>query len=78
MRLCLLAFVAGCWWLQQQGRLPAWPGFLPVVVLAMAWLAWRRAHARAVAIVLALTLGAGWAAWRAAKKKLDALEQDSP
>ncbi|WP_423196619.1 MULTISPECIES: DNA internalization-related competence protein ComEC/Rec2 [unclassified Cupriavidus] len=75
MRLCLLAFVAGCWWLQQQGRLPAWPGFLPVVVLAMAWLAWRRAHARAVAIVLALTLGAGWAAWRADQRLADWLPE---
>lgn len=81
MRALLLAFVAGCWLLQQQGALPAGRDWLlgacAVAMLActLAWVAVRAAatprrpwvrHARlAAGIVVALAVGFGWAAWRA-------------
>lgn len=55
MRAVLLAFVAGCWVLQQQAALPsAWPWLWPsaagAIGLAGAWLLlrWRRRHGRGV------------------------------
>lgn len=81
MRALLLAFVAGCWLLQQQGALPAGRDWLleacavAMLACALAWVAVRPAakprkprvtHARlAAGMVVALAVGFGWAAWRA-------------
>lgn len=72
MRLILLAFVAGCWWLQQQGSLPrggaAWAlaaaGFA-AAALALRMRARRPAWSRAALIALSVLAGLGWSAWRA-------------
>ncbi|MGE8363494.1 DNA internalization-related competence protein ComEC/Rec2 [Cupriavidus sp.] len=70
MRLILLAFVAGCWWLQQQGSLPrgavAWWLVAAGVAVAMLALRVRRSGwARAALIALSVLAGFGWSAWRA-------------
>ncbi|WP_223851287.1 ComEC/Rec2 family competence protein [Cupriavidus pauculus] len=42
MRACLLAFVAGCWWLQQQGALASWHGYVGAMAGVLVWaLGWR-------------------------------------
>jgi len=81
MRLFLLAFVVGCWLLQQQ---PALPGARAAFVLAAAALVLallsaaclyrgRRAPlaARGMACLLGLLAGFGWAAWRAEQRLAD-------
>ncbi|MCA3185223.1 MAG: DNA internalization-related competence protein ComEC/Rec2 [Cupriavidus sp.] len=76
MRLLLLAFVAGCWLLQQQGTLPRRAEWLVGCALAvgLAGAAWASARLRrrwaphvqlALAAALAVLTGLGWAAWRA-------------
>lgn len=72
MRLILLAFVAGCWWLQQQGSLPrggvAWglaAAGLAAAVLALRWRTRHRRWARAALLALSVLAGFGWSAWRA-------------
>ncbi|KJK23570.1 hypothetical protein UB46_14875 [Burkholderiaceae bacterium 16] len=70
MRLILLAFVAGCWWLQQQGSLPrgtsAWWLVAAGVAVALLALRGRRSgRVRAALIVLSVLAGFGWSAWRA-------------
>src|SRR5207253_3703720 len=72
MRLFLLAFVAGCWWLQQQGSLPRgstlwWMATAGGVAAALALRlrAHRPGWARLALLALSLLAGFGWAAWRA-------------
>lgn len=76
MRLLLLAFVAGCWLLQQQGTLPGRAEWLAALAVAvgLAGATWASArltgrwvrHGRlALGAALALLVGLGWAAWRA-------------
>ncbi|WP_338011409.1 ComEC/Rec2 family competence protein [Cupriavidus sp. IDO] len=76
MRLILLAFVAGCWTLQQKADLP------PATVLrvlacvigtcALCLAGWRRRlPVRALAIALAFASGFGWAAWRSEMRMHD-------
>lgn len=71
MRLILLGFVAGCWALQRQGSLPADSalGFASAALaILVVWLVrygrtTRLAHG--LAILLAVSAGFCWAAWRA-------------
>src|SRR5512134_317372 len=79
MRLSILCFVAGVWWLQQQPALPdaAWGWAVAALGLAAAALrpadaAWRLAR---TALVNAgcLALGFSWAAWYAQLRLADAL-----
>jgi competence protein ComEC len=79
MRLGILCFVAGAWWLQQQAALPelAWPGAVAIAGVAMAGI---RPRGRALGaarrlIVLAgcCALGIAWAAWCAQQRLADAL-----
>lgn len=71
MRLILLGFVAGCWALQRQGSLPADSalGFASAALaILVVWLVrygrtTRLAHG--LAILLAVSVGFCWAAWRA-------------
>ncbi|RZT42569.1 DNA internalization-related competence protein ComEC/Rec2 [Cupriavidus agavae] len=68
MRVLLLAFVAGCWWLQQQGALPsAWWLLVAACAAAAACAVGRlRAPVRWTAgVALAVLAGFSWAAWRA-------------
>lgn len=80
MRAVLLAFVAGCWLLQQQAALPAWWSWASVMGGAGVWWAarWRRVgprggcgpaltpwDMRAAVVVMAMAAGFGWGAWRA-------------
>lgn len=77
MRLTLAAFVAGCWWLQQQAALPDRRAALVLASAALVLLAPCLARAtgrwpfaaswppRACQWVLAALCGFGWAAWRA-------------
>ncbi|CAG9165758.1 ComE operon protein 3 [Cupriavidus laharis] len=74
MRLILLGFVAGCWALQRQGRLPAAStlGMAVLVLAALAILAVRLVRrrpaswkARGLAVLLAVSVAFCWAAWRA-------------
>ncbi|HMM47580.1 MAG TPA: DNA internalization-related competence protein ComEC/Rec2 [Thiobacillaceae bacterium] len=71
MRLFLIAFCAGVWWLQQQASLPAlrWLGLLPLMA-AILWMPRSsRLHVevgrRLGVALLGLALGFAWAAWRA-------------
>jgi len=66
IRLAILAFAAGCAWLQTRATLPdlAWAGLLPV----LAWLAWQVPVVwarRAFVLLLAFCAGLFYAAWRA-------------
>lgn len=72
MRVTLLAFVAGCWWLQQQAQLPPWQYFAALSVVALLL---RRDHPRVFVIVVALTLGAGWSTWRSSQRLADWLPE---
>jgi len=78
MRLFLLAFVIGCWLLQQQPALPgARAAFLlaaAAVLLSAVCFYWgRRAPLAAcgMACLLGLLAGFGWAAWRAEQRLAD-------
>ncbi len=69
MRMTILGFALGVWWLQRQGMLPEWPalGGLAAVIMACAVLAWivrghRPALSRAACILGALLAGFAWAA----------------
>jgi competence protein ComEC len=71
MRLALIAFCLGVWWLQQQAALPSarWLGLLPLL-LSVLWLpVFSRPlaeFARRLGIaLLCVALGFAWAAWRA-------------
>jgi len=72
MRLVLIAFVAGSWWLQQQGALPgraagwalAAAGLL-AALLAVLLRARHPARARAALCAFSALAGFGWSAWRA-------------
>ena len=71
MRLTLLAFCLGVWWLQQQPELPParWLWLLPLLLSVL----WLPAFSRPVAeslrrlgvALLCVALGFAWAAWRA-------------
>ena len=71
MRLPLIAFCVGVWWLQQQASLPParWLGLLPLLLAVVFLPTFSRPlaeYARRLGIVLlALALGFAWAAWRA-------------
>ena len=79
MRLNVLSFVAGAWWLQQQAALPgtdwAWAAALAGVAVAAA-----RAEGPALRVVrevlikaACFALGFAWAAWCAQHRLADAL-----
>jgi len=73
MRSMLLAFVVGCWLLQQQGNLPGlgWLLVAGSMAVAACWAVgrlrapWRGRVRWVVGIALAVLAGFGWAAWRA-------------
>lgn len=77
MRGLLLAFVAGCWLLQQQGELPGATALLggacvaSMVVLVVSRVTrgvrrgWARCGRWTAGAAVALAAGFGWAAWRA-------------
>jgi len=79
LRLNLLAFSIGIFWLQQQSALPAavWLWALPLIVTPF-WLpgferVWQK-RARALAVfAVCIALGFAWAAWRAHLRMADAL-----
>ncbi|GAA7755443.1 MULTISPECIES: DNA internalization-related competence protein ComEC/Rec2 [Cupriavidus] len=76
MRAVLLAFVVGCWWLQQQAALPGpwdwvvWGCFALVGLFGVwgvrgreaRWVVWVR---WLVSLSIAAIVGLGWSAWRA-------------
>ena len=79
MRLNILCFVAGTWWLQQQAALPdpGWVWGLAASGLALSALRFDQAAlrlAREVAVKVACcALGFSWAAWCAQQRLADAL-----
>ncbi|MGH8700377.1 MAG: DUF4131 domain-containing protein, partial [Burkholderiales bacterium] len=82
MRLNILCFVAGAWWLQQQPALPdaSWVWALAAVgfaaaVVRSAGAAQRRAR-EALVKAGCLALGFSWAAWCAQQRLADALPPD--
>jgi competence protein ComEC len=79
MRLGILCFVAGAWWLQRQAALPdlAWPGAAAAAGLAIAL---ARPQAASLRLLRGLLVGAGcvalgflWAAWCGQQRLADAL-----
>lgn len=80
MRIAILSFVAGVFWLQQQEALPdtAWAS-LCVAALAIVWLIRKHANAGlrmlrwALAIASCAALGAVWASWMASTRMAEAL-----
>ena len=74
MRLTLIAFCLGVWWLQQQPELPPvrWLWLLPLLPLLLSLL-WLPVFSRPVfefirrlgIALLCVALGFAWAAWRA-------------
>jgi competence protein ComEC len=79
MRLGILCFVAGAWWLQQQPSLPELGWAWGALVAGVAAAAWRPAPGWAgrlrVLLVMATctALGFAWAAWRAELRLAEAL-----
>ena len=82
MRLAILCFVAGAWWLQQQAALPelAWPAAIAAAGLAAAL---TRPRARALRVLRSLVvkvacvaLGFAWAGWCAQQRLGEALPPD--
>ena len=80
MRIAILGFLAGIFWLQQQAELPPlWWWTLPAMLLPVAWLL--RQHPVAIVrglryVMLAAAcaaLGVAWAAWRAELRLADEL-----
>ncbi|MBP8120703.1 MAG: DUF4131 domain-containing protein, partial [Burkholderiales bacterium] len=80
MRIAILGFLAGIFWLQQQAELPPlWWWTLPAMLLPVAWLL--RQHPAAIVrglryVMLAAAcaaLGVAWAAWRAELRLADEL-----
>ncbi|WP_011297261.1 DNA internalization-related competence protein ComEC/Rec2 [Cupriavidus necator] len=71
MRLILLGFVVGCWALQRQGSLPAYSalGFasaaLAILVVWLVRYGGNKRLAHGLAILVAVSVGFCWAAWRA-------------
>lgn len=78
MRVLLLAFIAGNWWLQQQESLALW---LPVcgacMAGGMAWAIHRHARPAAMAMCVICVWCCGWsmAAWRAEWRLSDRLDE---
>jgi competence protein ComEC len=83
MRIAILGFLAGVFWLQQQAVLPPlWWVPLPLMPLALVWL-FRQASsstvqvARHLIVLLACcALGAAWAAWRAELRLAEELPRE--
>ncbi len=80
MRLNVIAFALGVWWLQQQAQLPelGWYWLLAPVLFMLLTLAQPRAISSRLAqsiaaCALALACGLGWAAWRAHERIADEL-----
>src|SRR3970040_1524177 len=79
MRLNILCFVAGAWWLQQQPALPdsGWAWAFAAVGLAGAAVpsgsAARRLSREVLIKAACLALGLSWAAWCAQQRLADAL-----
>ena len=72
VRIAILGFLAGIFWLQQQAELPpTWWWTLSLVPLVLVWLVRQRrgpvVHTLRyfLVIVTALSLGIAWATWRA-------------
>ncbi|SFB98003.1 competence protein ComEC [Cupriavidus sp. OV038] len=89
MRAVLMAFVAGCWWLQQQAVLPSawrwwWQALTGAIGVAALTYVVRCRHGdtpvvrrwmwRAAVVALACAAGFGWAAWRADSRMVDWLD----
>ena len=83
VRIAILGFLAGIFWLQQQGNLPAtwwWP--LPLMVLALVWLFRHvqadlvRAMRRIFAIAACVALGVAWATLRAEARLAEELPHE--
>ncbi len=76
MRVSVVAFLGGTWFLQRQAELPLVP-YAPCVIallLALALIPTRFVFARAALLCVAGSLaGFGWAAWRAEVRLADAL-----
>ena len=72
MRIAILGFLAGIFWLQQQASLPSlWWWTLPFMLFALVWLL-RQDRSSGVRVLrhlfilfAAVALGIAWAAWRA-------------
>ncbi|MEO8104128.1 MAG: DNA internalization-related competence protein ComEC/Rec2 [Betaproteobacteria bacterium] len=83
MRIAILGFLAGIFWLQQQAALPElwwWP--VPWVMLLLAWLL-RQAPGKvvrtgryAILATACIALGVAWAGWRAGTRLADELPRD--
>ena len=83
MRIAILGFLSGIFWLQQQAALPAlwwWP--LSIAVLLLAWLL-RPLSGRIVQVsryaliaVACAAMGVAWAAWRAEIRLADELPRE--
>src|SRR5487761_2164074 len=75
MRLSILGFAFGIWWLQQQASLPELPALAALggVAAALLFSAVFCRRLRAAVPVAALLLGIGWAAGMAQQRIADAL-----
>ena len=80
MRLNIIAFALGVWWLQRQAQLPEldgyWllaPAFFALAVAARPRVFPLRATRRLAVCLLAALCGFGWAAWRAQDRLADEL-----
>lgn len=72
MRIFVLGFVGGAWWLQQQAALPAW-SWLGLLALAALGLQFGKSALAGRRLVLGLALGFVWAAGFAHWRMADAL-----
>jgi len=83
VRIAILGFLAGIFWLQQQAALPAigwWPA--PLAMLLPVWLM-RQASGRmvrvaryAIVAIASVAAGVAWATWRAENRLADSLPRD--
>ena len=83
MRIAILGFLAGIFWLQQQAALPAvgwWP--VPCTMLLLAWwmrrATWRMARVGRYALlaIACAGLGVAWATWRAESRLAEELPRE--
>ncbi len=83
MRLALLGFALGVWWLQQQASLPdpRWLWLLPLLVtpvfLPNRPIAWQRRLRAFLILLTGISIGFAWAGWRAQQRMADMLPSAS-